>query len=611
MLGVWSSIKRVGAIEVGRPRGDLSRRGAGLLVTLLVAFSTVAYGLTTGAVKNIWILPDELTYGLLARSFATTGHFAIRGVDTLAYPIGYPFLIAAGFVGRSPVAGYEAAKWINSLLMSLAAVPTYLIARRLLTRWLSLLAAGLTLVIPSYAYTGVLMSENAFFPLVLLALLLLVRALEQPSAGRQLAALVSIIAAVAARAEGLVLIAVLVGSMVLVAASNAERGSGYVRRATSELWRFRLTWIVLPLSVLVLLGGEAALGKSPGAVLGRYSGSLGAYPVGPTLRWAVYQLIDLQFFLVALPLVPAGMAAVALHRRPSVPRSARAVASVSACATVLFVLAAAAASQGSQGGGFGYPNLPPELHDRYCFFVAPLILILFLYWVEHRSEFSNRILIPLLVGAAALPLVLPYSKVHSNAAFDALALLPWHNSLIAERNVHFAMAATAALLGALLLSRRRSVAILQIALVAIGLWFVGEVARYNIADASVAVPTSHPHQRSWIDAAVPDGARVAVLWTAQPRSSLAKTIPREQALWRAEFLNPSVARFLYLGRRMHYDLPESAARLAKGRLALSNGDSDTYRYVLVASPTRITGTVIARDRRAGLTLYRIDSPVEG
>src|SRR5262249_42513327 len=121
MAGVWSSIKRLGAIEIGRPKGDLSRRGAGWLLTALVVFTTVAYGLTTGAVENIWILPDELTYGLLARSFATTGHFAIRGVDTLAYPIGYPALIAAAFVHRGPVAAYDAAKWINSLLMCLAA----------------------------------------------------------------------------------------------------------------------------------------------------------------------------------------------------------------------------------------------------------------------------------------------------------------------------------------------------------------------------------------------------------------------------------------------------------------------------------------------------------
>ena len=265
---VWSAIKRVGSIEIGRPRGDLSRRGAGWLLTALVALSTIAYGLTSGHVKNIWILPDELTYGLLARSFATSGHFAIRGAETLAYPIGYPFLIAGAFAHRGPLSAYDAAKWINSVLMSLAALPTYLIARRLLPRWHSLVAAALTLLIPSFAYTGVMMSENAFFPLVLLSLLAFVRALEAPSRGRQLVALLSIVPAVVVRSEGLVLVPTLLTSMVLLAVCAADRRRGsYFRSLRQELGRFLLTWLALPLSVVLLLGGEAAVGKSPGAVL--------------------------------------------------------------------------------------------------------------------------------------------------------------------------------------------------------------------------------------------------------------------------------------------------------------------------------------------------------
>ena len=235
-----------------------------------------------------------------------------------------------------------------------------------------------------------------------------------------------------------------------------------------------------------------------------------------------------------LPFVPATIVAVALLRRPAVQRFQRAVPAVAVCSTCLFVLAAAAASQGGQGGSrFNYPRLPPELHDRYCFFVVPLYLILFLYWVHRRREFSNRVLVPLLVAAAALPLVLPYANVHSLATFDALALLPWHNKLIADRNVHYAMAVTAGLLALLLIPRRSSFAVLQVALLAVLLWFLGAVARNDMAAASVDIRTSHPSDRSWVDHSVPPGAKVAVLW-APPRGwSLRKLIRREQALWRA------------------------------------------------------------------------------
>ena len=51
--------------------------------------------------------------------------------------------------------------------MSLAAVPIYFLARRVLPQRLSLVAAVLSLAIPSMVYTGTLMTENAFYPVFL------------------------------------------------------------------------------------------------------------------------------------------------------------------------------------------------------------------------------------------------------------------------------------------------------------------------------------------------------------------------------------------------------------------------------------------------------------
>ena len=55
--------------------------------------------------------------------------------------------------------------------MSLAAVPAYLLARRVLPTGLSLLAALLAVAVPSMVYTGTLMTENAFYPAFLLVAL--------------------------------------------------------------------------------------------------------------------------------------------------------------------------------------------------------------------------------------------------------------------------------------------------------------------------------------------------------------------------------------------------------------------------------------------------------
>ena len=81
---------------------------------------------------------------------------------------------------------YAAAKDINAVVMSLAAVPAYLLARRLVAPFPALVAAALALLIPSVLYTGMLMTENAFYPLFLLTALVLVLTLERPTPLRQL-----------------------------------------------------------------------------------------------------------------------------------------------------------------------------------------------------------------------------------------------------------------------------------------------------------------------------------------------------------------------------------------------------------------------------------------
>ena len=129
-----------------------------------------------------WIMVDELIYSELAKSLAAHGQFLIRGVPSNGYGFVYPALIAPAFgLFHSVPQAYAAAKDINAVVMSLAAVPVYFLARRLVTARLALVAAALSLLIPSLLYTGMLMTENAFYPIFLLAALVLVLTLERPT----------------------------------------------------------------------------------------------------------------------------------------------------------------------------------------------------------------------------------------------------------------------------------------------------------------------------------------------------------------------------------------------------------------------------------------------
>ena len=156
----------------------------------------------------------------------------------------------------------------------------------------------------------------------------------------------------------------------------------------------------------------------------------------------------------------------------------------------------------------------------------------------------------MLLARGGTPTLTPLRERASNADFDSLALLPWNNKLIANRNVHYGMAVAA-------IPRRRTLALLQVGLVAALLWVVGLVAQHEVALAPIHVPTSHLRSRSWIDVVVPHGQAVGIVGRRQTGWPLATFVRQEQALWRAEFLNASVTRVFYVGAPMNYDLPET------------------------------------------------------
>ena len=90
--------------------------------------------------------------------------------------------------------------------MSLAAIPAYAIARRVLPSAGRLAAAVLAVAVPSMAYTGTLMSESAFYPAFLLAAWALVRALGEPTLVRQLTLLAACGVVTLVRIQGLAVV---------------------------------------------------------------------------------------------------------------------------------------------------------------------------------------------------------------------------------------------------------------------------------------------------------------------------------------------------------------------------------------------------------------------
>ena len=148
----------------------------------IVVASTGARALLARGIVAPFIMVDEVIWSELARGFAAAGKPLLRDQPHPGYSPVYPLLISPAYAlfDNLPQA-YAAVKTLNSLLMSLAAVPAFFLARRVVSDRLALLAALLTVAVPSLAYTGTVMTENAFYPLFLLVALALVRVLERPS----------------------------------------------------------------------------------------------------------------------------------------------------------------------------------------------------------------------------------------------------------------------------------------------------------------------------------------------------------------------------------------------------------------------------------------------
>ena len=532
-------------------------------LTSIVAASILVRALLAHRIVAPWIMVDEIVYSELAKSFAAHGHFLVRGVPSRGYGFVYPILLAPAWRLFTVVPdAYVAAKVINSVVMSLAAVPAYFLARRLLPSRLSLVVAALTVAVPSMLYTGTLMTENAFYPVFLTFVLALVAMLERPTVLRQVLVLALCGLAYATRPQAIALVPALLCAPLLY--------------SPRRLRPFATLYGIVGAGVVVALLGTAARGRSPLAVLGAYRAATSSdYTVGGVLHFLVYHLAELDLYLGVIPF--AALLAVWLA-----PEQSRAfTAATLPVFAFLTVEVAAFASQASVN----------KIEERNLFYVAPFALIA-LFVVPRRRK-------PVLIAAAVagvLPFFVDFSRfITTSAVADTFALLPWwwvQDHWIHLDQVRWAALAAglaAAALFAFLPVRYRLVLAVLVGVYFVLTTFVVENGRHGMHEASLGklwagIRTARP---DWIDRAVGPDASVAILRTAATD---------DETIWENEFFNRSV-RSVYF-----HDVDRVPDPLPERELSRSTH----VQYVLAPDAA---GTVVARDPAIGVTLYRVDGPL--
>lgn len=564
----------------------------GWLAGIVLASFVLRAWLARGMVAP-FIMVDELIYSELARSIASDGTLQVRDVPAGGFSVVYPLLISPAYAifDDLPTA-YAAVKTLNALYMSLAAVPAYFLARRVLGVPLALLAAVLAVALPSLVYTGTVMTENVFYPLFLSAALALVLVLEHPSLPRQAALLALVAVSFGTRVQAIAIVPAILAAPVLLALLQRRP-----LRATLRLFRALYT-VILGVGLLVLVV-QTIRGRSINDLLGAYSvvGD-GDYDPAQVARFFVYHLAELDLYLGVLPLA-AFVVIVALARRFDPPVATFAAAAISLTVSLLLVVAAFASV---------FAN---RIQERNTFLLAPFFLIGMLVWIERGAPRPAHLTRAAAAGAALLPLTIPWERfIETGAISDTLALLPiWaaFGSLLfdsIDATVLLGGALAAALF--LLVPRRYTLALplatlLFFLAMSHNIWF-GERG-FKRASAGALHSGIRTGDRNWIDDAVPEGARAGIVWTG---------VPDRFVVNQNEFFNRSVGPIYYVGGPTPGGLAETEVRVDEaGRVVqLASAETLDERYLLLdgtISPD--SGLELARDIGLGLTLWQLDEPL--
>ena len=572
-------------------------------LTGMVVFSLGFRFLLALWVPAPWLFADELKYSELAKSFAATGHFAIRDTPGLGLGPVYPVLIAPAYALFDNVPhAYMLAKAINCVLMSLVGIPTYFLARRLLTKPWSLAAAALALAVPSMVYTGTIMTENAFYPIFVTAALAIVRVLEFPSARRQLLALGLIALAFLTRTQAVALLPAFVTAIVWVSAVDVAGDRPRFRQLVRRLARYLPTWIGLVGGLVALSGWESVRGRSPLVLFGDAQGLWHLhYSTQAVARWLLYHLAELDLYVGVLPFAAFLILATFAFSRGDRALRIFAVTSLSLVFWLLLTVAVFASSLSKNDS-----HAVSHVFDRYTFYLAPLLLIALLAWVSQRVPGSARKATLAALSAGALVLVLPLNDLIRNSSVpDTIAFLPWSRTpeghVVAMPHVFvFLILVIGSLAGLFYRVRPPRLPLLAPSLVLlIFITVLSSAQRWYHGQGALASTGPDP---AWIDHAIGPDAEAIAIWSGRGPT---------YAFLEDEFFNRNVGRGYYLRQPVWAGLPEYKLVVSpkSGVLVDAAGSPVRARFALVDPWVLLRGRVVARNRVTGMRLYRLNGQI--
>jgi hypothetical protein len=554
----------------------------------IVAISTTFRAVLARDMVAPFILVDEVIWSEVARGIANAGEPLIRDEPDPGYSIVYPLLISPVYLlFDNLVDAYAGVKMLNALVMSLAAVPTFFLARRVVSDGRALLAAGMAVAVPSMAYTGTVMTENPFYPLFLLVALLLVLVLERPKPLLVVGLYGLVGLAFATRVQAVALVpAILLAPLVL--AIFERRGM----RVT--VTRFRWLYGIAAGAVVAVLAIQLAAGN----LLGAYS-PVGeqSYDLGEVLRYLWWHVAELSLYVLVIPLA-ATIVLAARARSLDARLQAFLAATVALTLCVVPVVAAFAA------------EFSDRIQERNMFYVAPLLCIALLAWIERGAPRPRLLAAVAAVISAVLVTAIPLDRfITTSALTDTLMLLPFWSlqDRIGAEWIEVAAAALAVALAAAFLFVPRRYA-LALPLLVLALWVLAVRpiwwGKHGFERASIGALFQgiRTADRDWVDQALPPGGVAAFVWSGRTDRLTVNL---------SEFFNRGVGPVYYVAAPTPGGLPEREIRVdpETGAVTFPDGGAVRDAYVIADSSFEPAGEALATDKGWGVTLWRVSSPL--
>ena len=546
----------------------------GVVLTILVAASSVFRFWAATRIPTPWIAPDELIYAELGRSLYAHGTLALLGHRTSFFSLVYPALAGVPLSLGDVFDGYSLLKALQAVTMSLAAVPVYLWGRGVVRPSLALVAAALTLAVPGLVYSGLILTEVAFYPLLVVAAWAMAEALVRPTLGRQTLFVAAVLAATATRLQAVALVPAFLTALALDL------------RKARRLWP---TLAAFGAAAAAWAGWQLRNGGPATKLLGAYQAAGEVhYTVRDGLRFVLYHLGDVVLFS---GIFPAAALVVLLFVGPRSDEERALVGVVTGVTLWLSV----------EVGVFASRHVG-HLAERNLFGVAPLLFLAFALWLERGAPRPALATGVAAAASAFLVLRLPMPGfVSATTIPDAPTLIPLYRLHVHSPGLDLRLVLVVLLASALaafaFVPRRYVWALPAVLLVGFAAASVS-ASRVVAAEATLVQPGTLGLHRRWVDEAV-DG----------PATYLYTGDVYWNSVWETIFWNRRV-RTVYdlLSAAVPGGIPQdSLGPLEDGTLVDKFGHRPEVRNVVASDSLRFRGKRVA-DAGNGISLWRVDPP---